>query len=307
MQKASDDTMAGSVTLIIFVGENQQIAMVPIWFYGSAVKNLYLLSSSSCSNTARNIYSEIKDNPEFNAAEIRMFRYPKTDTRLDFLKKSLAGKGIVSDCDSKIIICTLGCSKPLFLSVILFAEEHNASIILSADSNSLEIFEDGGIRTQTFPNRIKWYLGYHKLRIYPKINAASQSDPIIPEDEFRYMSSVIEDHQMESTIIGNGFIVTVDFVFTTDKLLILGKMFTEEGESFDLPARIFSELKKNFGGNCRLIIYAVGDDLYHRLNERLGSSCYITVINIPDPWCLVEYPQYFRQDLWKIICRDLSG
>ena len=295
-----------NVTFFCFVGSNQQSALAPLWFYGNAIKRLYLYYNSENSAVAGNVYSEITNSCVFSDISVSMYQYSGKDTDLESFKRHLSRDHSESGDGSEIIISAFGCSKPVFLSIILFAGEHHASIILSANYNSFEIFEDGAVRVQTFPAAVRWYLGHYKMHIYPKINAPSLYDPVFPENEFINMNTLIEDHLMESTIIGKDLQLTVDFACTTKKLLILGKMFTEEGESFDIPVRIFNESLRYFGVNCRILVYAVGDSLYARLKERLGSNKYVKVINIPDPWCLVEYTEYFRNDLWQIISKRID-
>lgn len=295
-----------NIDFICFVGPDPMSVLAPLWFYGAAVRNLCLLCNPDNSSIAVKIYAELMKSPEFADTEIHLQHYSRKNTCIGTLKQMLERKTVDSDDDSEIMICTSGCSKPVFLSVILFAEKYHASIILSANFNSFELFEDGMIRSQSFPNSLRWHLRHCRLHLYPKIKAPSLLDPVIPEKELQNMPELIWDHQMESEITGSGFSLTVDFACTTDKLLILGKMFTEDGESFDMPSRIFSESLKIFGRNCRILIYAVGDDLYRRLQERLGENKYITVINIPDPWCLIEYPEYFRNDLLRVIRKRID-
>ena len=303
---AGETDSTRDITFICFVGSNPMSVLAPLWFYGSAIRNLYLFFNTDHSSSAGKVYSELMASPEFAETEIHFHHYSRNNTCIGTFKQLLERKAPSSDDNSEIIIGTFGCSKPVFLSTILFAEKYHASIILSANFNSFEIFEDGVIRSQAFPNTLRWYLGHYKLHLYPKINAPSLLDPIIPEKELQDKPELIEDHQMESVVTGTGISLTVDFACTTKTLLILGKMFTEDGEPFDMPSRIFSESLKNFGGNCRILIYAVGDDLYRRLKERLGRNKHITIINIPDPWCLIEYPEYFRDDLWRIIRKKID-
>ena len=210
-----------NITFICFVGSNPMSVLAPLWFYGSAIRNLYLLFNTDHSSSAGKVYSELMASPEFAETEIHFHHYSRKNTCIGTFKQLLERKASVADDNAEIIIGTFGCSKPVFLSVILFAEKYHASIILSANFNSFEMFEDGAIRSQSFQNSLRWHLGHYKLHLYPKINAPSLLDPIIPEKELQDKPELIQDHQMESVITGNGISLTVDFACTTNNLLIL--------------------------------------------------------------------------------------
>ena len=294
-----------NITYVCFVGSNMQDILAPLWFYGSAVKNICIFFNSDYSSVAAAVFAEIMSDPVFSGIEISSTHYSRRDTNIDTFKRNFEKRIPMNEESSEIVINISGCSKPVYLSMILFAVEHNSSIILSVKYNCFEIFEDGVTRIQTLPHKIKWYLSHFKLRIYPKLSSDREKDPVIPEKVLQDKPGLIQEYLMESTITGKNWTLNINFACTTKKLLIIGKMFTEDGESFDLPSRIFSESLRNFGGNCRILVYAVGDNLYQRLQQRLDGNKYVSLVNIPDPWCLVEYPEYFELDLMKTINKKI--
>lgn len=293
------------ITYVCFIGPNRQDILAPLWYYGSAIKHLYLLYNTDFHNVASYVYSEIMNQPEFANTIITRIHYSRKETNIDSFKSFIRKKVHVPDDGSDLVISVSGCSKPVFLSVILFAYGKKASIILSASYSSFEIFEDGLVRIQEIQNTLKWYLGHNKLRIYPKISPGKMKNSIIPEASLKNRPELIQDYQMSSTITSKNWVVDVDFACTTKNLLILGKVFTEDGDSFVNPCRIFRETEKNFGENCRIMIYTVGDRLFRLLQERLDSCSRISIIHLPDPWCLTDYPEFFDSDLSSLISKKI--
>lgn len=60
----------------------------------------------------------------------------------------------------------------------------------------------------------------------------------------------------------------VDFACTTKYQLIFEKIFVQDNIFFDDPVSFFSDLEKYFGERCKILVYAVGEDLYRRLKKR---------------------------------------
>ena len=296
-----------SIDYICFVSSNKQDILLPLRFYNSAVKSVYIFYNSANCETAMDILEEIRKDPVFSEVKISSKHYSRTDTNINAFKQKIEQMIPPADENTDTLINISGCSKPVYLSMILFAVERNASIILSVKYNNFEIFEDGVTRIQTFPGKIEWYLYDYDLHIYPRISSDRTKDPVIPEKVLQDKPDLLQDYLMESTITGKNWTLNVDFACTTKNLFIIGKMFTDDGESFDLPGRIFSESSELFGENCRILVYAVGEDLYRRLIGRLGGNKYITIVNIPDPWCLAEYPEYFDLDLMKTINKKIQN
>ena len=295
----TENELSGSIHFICFVGQNVQEIYAPLFYYGNAVKNLYIFCAGDLRSKMGNVGSELHNNPEFSDIKIKLFYNSHKKTDIENYKQFLHNL-IPADPDTEIIISISGCSKPVYLAAILFANERNASIILSHDYSSFEIYEDGNVRIQPFPPTIKWYLCHYDAHIYPQLSKRTK-DNGIPEEVLKNMPEMIYDYAMKAVITKPKISFNIDFAAVTKKKLILGKMFTEEGKSYFSTCSILADSEEYFGKNCRVLIYAVGDTLYERISEQMKNNPYATVLNLPDSWCLMDYPELFQTDLLKLI------